>query len=186
MENHIKEEWYNGVVMMSPRPAYNHMRIELDLYKALDKYFGEKCNVVTETSLYLTKENVVELKANEIALKKIQKGKKAELVPDIAVYCDENQIFEQGFLGIPQLVIEILSPNNVTDDTETKKIIYSEYCVPEYWIVSPMEKKAFVYRLEGNFYILSGKYNFTEQEIKSARFEDLVVDIKNIKLYEVN
>ncbi|NMM65848.1 Uma2 family endonuclease [Clostridium sp. P21] len=185
MENNlIKEEWINGIVMMSPRPQYNHMQIEGKIYMQLEKYFNGKCKVAIESSLFLTKDNPVELKKDFAKLKELISSKKAEIVPDIAVYCDKEQIFKRGLLGIPQLIVEILSPSNATDDTEIKKETYQKYGVPEYWIADPMTKKVFAYGLENEHYELKGEYKFLEEEIKSSRFDDLVVDIKDIELFE--
>lgn len=184
MDNLMKEEWIDGVVMMSPRPMYNHMEIERNLGIKLENYFRGKCKVATEYALFLTKDNVIELKKDLPRLKALISAKKAELVPDVAVYCDKEQIFKRGFLGIPQLVIEVLSHSNSTDDTEKKKELYRRYGVPEYWIVNPETKEVFVYNLENGVYEQIGIYNFLKEEIKSARFADLVVDIKHIELYE--
>ena len=115
--NLIKEEWINGIIMMSPRPAYNHMEIEREIGFKLDQYFKKSCKVSIEGALFLTKDNVSELKKDVVKLKTLVKGKGAELVPDIAVYCDKEQIFKRGFLGIPQLVVEVLRPSNTEDDT---------------------------------------------------------------------
>lgn len=38
--------------------------------------------------------------------------------------------------------------------------------------------------LENGKYVLKGEYNFLEDTIKSTRFEELVVDIKDIDLLE--
>lgn len=185
MENNsIKEEWIDNEVMVSPRPQYNHMRLEFCISLKLEEYFRKKCIVAAETALFLTKENPVEIKNDLKKLKDLITGKKSELSPDIAVYCNKNQIFKRGFLGIPQLVVEVLSPNNVTDDTEKKKEIYRKYGVPEYWIVSPMDKKVFIYDLENEVYKQNGECNFLNDEIKSSRFDDLIVDIKDIELFE--
>lgn len=184
MDNLMKEEWIDGVVMMSPRPMYNHMEIERIIGIELENYFKGKCKVATEYALFLTKDDVIELKKDLPRLKALISAKKAELVPDVAVYCDKEQIFKRGFLGIPQLVIEVLSYSNSTDDTEKKKEIYKKYGVPEYWIANPETKEVFVYSLENGVYEQVGIYNFLEEEIKSARFVDLVVDIKHIELYE--
>jgi Uma2 family endonuclease len=185
MENNfIKEEWFDGVVMMSPRPQYNHIKIVAYLNDIFRTYFKGKCEVVIEGSLFLTKENPSEIKKDFNKLKNIIKGKGAELVPDIAVYCDKDQRFKRGFLGIPQLVVEVLSPSNSEDDTIKKKDIYEEFGIPEYWIASPMSKKIYVYTLEANRYKLKGEYNFLEDEIKSSRFEELIIDIKDIDLIE--
>lgn len=180
----IKEEWINGVVMMSPRPEYNHMEIMRVIGRCLDEYFKGKCKVAIENALFLTKENPIDLKQDLIRLKALVTAKKAELAPDIAVYCDKNQIFRRGFLGVPQLIVEVLSPGNSTDDTEKKKVIYEKYGVPEYWIVNPATKEVFIYSIENNKYELISEVNFKEKEITSARLEDLTINIKDIELYE--
>ncbi|MCB2299464.1 Uma2 family endonuclease [Clostridium tagluense] len=187
MENNlIKEEWINGNIMMSPRPQYNHVEINGELYSKLKTYFNGKCKVVIEGALFLTKDNPKDIKKDLNKLKELVSGKGAELVPDVAVYCDKEQIFKRGFLGVPQLVVEVLSPSNSEDDTIKKKDIYENFGVPEYWIASPMSKKVYVYNLEDNRYKLAGEYKFLEEDIKSSRFDDLLVDIKNIDLFEYN
>ena len=80
-----------------------------------------------EEALFLTKDNPKELKNNLVKLKELITAKRAELSPDIAVYCDKEQRFRRGFLGIPQLVVEILSPSNSEDDTVKKKSIYEDF-----------------------------------------------------------
>lgn len=185
MENNsMKEEWFNGSVMMSPTPQHNHMVIEGLIYILLQNYFKGKCTVAIEESLFLTKDNPREIKNDLEKLRKLVKGKGTELVPDVAVYCDKEQIFKRGFLGVPQLVVEVLSPSNQEDDTLIKREIYRKYEVSEYWIASPMSKKVFVYSLMNGNYELSGEYKFLEKEIKSSRFDDLVIDMRDIELYE--
>ncbi|MBZ9637720.1 Uma2 family endonuclease [Clostridium sp. FP1] len=185
MENNlIKEEWINGNVMMSPRPQYNHMEIEKMIGFRLENYFNGKCKVALENALFLTKEDPSELKNDIVKLRNLVTGKGAELVPDVAVYCDKQQIFKRGFLGVPQLVVEVLSPSNSEDDTIRKKEIYEKFGVPEYWIASPMSKKLYVYNLENNRYELTCEYNFLEEEIRSIRFKDLALDIRDIELFE--
>ena len=182
--NLIKEEWINGNIMMSPRPQYNHVEINGELYSKLKNYFNGKCKVVIEGALFLTKDNPKDIKRDLNKLKELISGKGAELVPDVAVYCDKEQIFKRGFLGVPQLVVEVLSPSNSEDDTIIKKDIYEKFGVPEYWIASPMSRKVYVYNLEDSRYKLTGEYKFLEEDIKSSRFDDLIVDIKSIDLFE--
>lgn len=185
MENNsIKEEWINGQVMMSPRPQYNHMEVMDALGDKLKQYFNKKCKVAMKTSLFLTKENPSELKKDLNKLRDLINGKGAELVPDIAVYCDRERRFKRGFLGVPRLTVEVLSPSNSEDDTIKKRQVYEDYGVQEYWIASPISKKVFVYNLEKERYVLRGEYNFLEEYIKSSSFEDLSVDIRDIDLLE--
>jgi Uma2 family endonuclease len=147
-------------------------------------YFSGRCKVVMETALFLTKELPAELKKDLNKLRELIRGKGAELVPDVAVYCDKEQIFKRGFLEIPKLVVEILSPGNAEDDTIKKKEVYERFGVTEYWIASPMSKKIYVYSLENERYVLNGEYNFKDEIISSAKFEDLKIDIRNIELFD--
>lgn len=183
-DNLIKEEWIDGIVMMSPRPQDNHMELMSVLGNTLTNYFASNCKVRVEGALFLTKENPRELKNDLTKLKALISSKKAELVPDIAVYCDKDQRFRRGFLGIPQLIVEVLSPSNILDDTVKKKSIYEDFGVPEYWIADPMSKRIIVFSLEDGKYAVKGDYNFLEEEIKSARFDDLSLDIKSIDLLD--
>ena len=60
--------------------------------------------------------------------------------PDLVVVLAENRIITQTRIrGVPDLVIEILSPSNRSHDTELKKQLYEQFAVPEYWIVDPDE-----------------------------------------------
>lgn len=183
-DNLMKEEWIDGIVMMSPRPQYNHVEMEGSLYSKLKDYFSGKCKVAMEGALFLTKETPSELKKDLNKLRALVKGKGAELVPDVAVYCDKEQIFKRGFLGVPQLIVEVLSPGNAEDDTIKKKEVYEKFGVAEYWIASPMSRKIYIYTLENDRYKLSGEYNFKDELICSSRFEDLKVDIRDIDLLD--
>ena len=55
-------------------------------------------------------------------------------------------------LGVPDLLVEILSPSSIGYDRKTKKQLYERYGVPEYWIVDPWE-----HALE-QFVLRQGKY----------------------------
>ena len=120
----------------------------------LKQYFKKKCNVSIEAALFLTKDDPIEIKSDKNKIDLLVKSKKAEVAPDVAVYCDKNQIFYRGYIGIPQLVVEVLSPSNSDDDLIVKKDLYEKYEIPEYWIVSPMNKKVWIYILVDNKYEL--------------------------------
>lgn len=45
-------------------------------------------------------------------------------------------------------------------------------------------KEIFIYSLINERYELKGEFNFLEEEIISSKFENLVVDMKDIELYE--
>lgn len=179
----LKEEWINDIKYMSPRPRYNHIELQGELYLQLRNYFKKSCNVSIEAALFLTKEDPAIIKSDKNIIDNLIKSKKAEVAPDVAVYCDKNQIFYRGYIGIPQLVIEVLSPSNSDDDLISKKDLYEEYGVPEYWIVSPMSKKVWIYSLVNNKYELKNNCTLNEK-FKSIRFEDLEMDLSEVELIE--
>ena len=74
--------------------------------------------------------------------------------PDIVVVLNDNPIITaRGIQGIPDLVIEILSPSNSNHDRQLKLRLYEQAGVPEYWIVDPAERGVFRYQLsEKNTY----------------------------------
>ena len=179
----LKEEWIDNIKYMIPRPRYNHIELQGELYFQIRTYFKKKCNVANEGALFLTKENPIDIKDDKNKLNELIKSKNAEVAPDIAVYCDKNQIFYRGYIGIPQLVIEVLSLSNSDDDTIAKKNLYEEYGVPEYWIVSPMSKKVWIYELVNTRYELKHKCTLNDK-FKSIRFNELEIDLSDVELIE--
>jgi Uma2 family endonuclease len=65
--------------------------------------------------------------------------------PDLVVICDKKKRHPEGCRGVPDLVVEILSPSNTKHDTEVKFNIYQETGVREYWIVDPVAETVIVY-----------------------------------------
>jgi Uma2 family endonuclease len=56
------------------------------------------------------------------------------------------------------LVVEIVSPDNVERDTVIKRADYAEAGIPEYWIVNPEEETITVLKLEGGAYMVHGVF----------------------------
>ncbi len=176
-----KEEWINNIKFMSPRPRYNHIELQGEIYMQLKQYFKKRCNVSIEAALFLTKDDPIEIKSDKNKIDLLVKSKKAEVAPDVAVYCDKNQIFYRGYIGIPQLVVEVLSPSNADDDLIVKKDLYEKYGVPEYWIISPMSKKVWIYMLIDNKYELKNSCTLNDK-FTSTRFEELEIDLSEVEL----
>ena len=176
-----KEEWMNNIKFMSPRPRYNHIELQGEIYMQLKQYFKKRCNVSIEAALFLTKDDPIEIKSDKNKIDLLVKSKKAEVAPDVAVYCDKNQIFYRGYIGVPQLVVEVLSPSNADDDLIVKKDLYEKYGVPEYWIISPMSKKVWIYMLIDNKYELKNSCTLNDK-FTSTRFEELEIDLSDVEL----
>ncbi len=62
--------------------------------------------------------------------------------PDVIFVARANAsvITEANIRGIPELVVEVLSPSNPTYDTRDKRHVYARCGVPFYWMVDPQNK----------------------------------------------
>ncbi len=74
--------------------------------------------------------------------------------PDIVfIKRDRQGIIEKDAIhGVPDLVMEIVSPSSVFYDTVEKKEIYRKYGVNEYWLIFPDEKAIEIFVLEKGDY----------------------------------
>ncbi|MDR0305690.1 MAG: Uma2 family endonuclease [Chitinispirillales bacterium] len=70
--------------------------------------------------------------------------------PDLVVVCDRSKIDEKGYKGVPDFIIEILSPSSKRHDRWVKYNLYKNAKVREYWIVDPDEKIIDSYLLKDN------------------------------------
>lgn len=132
-----REELIDGeVVAMSPSPAWNHVSVAGNIYNLFFNYLlGKKCKAIPDgLDLHLTDDDV--------------------FIPDMMVVCDRDKIRPDGVYGVPDLVVEVLSPGTAKNDRTRKKDVYERCGVPEYWIVGPTEKFIEVYRLDDGKYVL--------------------------------
>ena len=98
----------DGQVYMMSRPNTNHMRIEGNIFNAFKNYLkGKKCEPFNETDVQFDEEN--------------------NFIPDVIIVCDPEIIKEEAIHGVPDLVVEILSPSTARNDKIKKKIIYEKY-----------------------------------------------------------
>lgn len=83
--------------------------------------------------------------------------------PDISVICDKSKLTDKGCTGAPDMIIEVVSPFNPSNDYVRKLNIYEQYKVREYWIINPMEQTVFVYRLDDTLQYAAPKaYTFND------------------------
>ncbi len=95
------------------------------------------------------------------------------------VLCDRSMIDKAGCFGVPDLLVEILSPHTKKKDIKYKYDLYEEVGVGEYWVVMPEENILQVFLLENGKYQLRGSY--TEEDIISPTlFPDLSVDLGEV------
>jgi Uma2 family endonuclease len=78
--------------------------------------------------------------------------------------------------GVPDLVIEILSPSNTKYDTETKRRLYEQFGIPEYWIVNPDNRTLLQLVLEGGVY----RELLCQAEVVMAVKPNVKVDLRRV------
>ena len=76
--------------------------------------------------------------------------------PDISVICDERKRGSEGCRGAPDLVVEILSPTNTSEEYVRKFNLYLKAGVREYWIAAPQSKTLQIFSLQDGKYLGAG------------------------------
>jgi Uma2 family endonuclease len=123
-------EIIEGELLMSPAPYMNHQFISLNLVLKLAKFvlenkLGKICYAPVD--VLLSDFNIVQ--------------------PDILFISSDNLqiITEKNIKGVPDLIIEIISPATGYYDLSGKKDLYEKFGVQEYWIVDPMKQRIDIY-----------------------------------------
>ncbi|MBX2965904.1 MAG: Uma2 family endonuclease [Cyclobacteriaceae bacterium] len=126
-------ELIDNSLYISPAPLFEHHRITKSISKQLDK--------ITED----TEKGFVIYAPFDVRLDETRNA----VQPDITVILksNPNQIVEGRYAGVPDLIVEILSPGNKDHDLITKKDLYEKFGVQEYWIVDPETKLAMGFSL---------------------------------------
>jgi Uma2 family endonuclease len=80
--------------------------------------------------------------------------------PDLVIIRRENEaiIRDKRIRGVPDMLVEVLSPGNAEYDENTKLNAYANAGVPEYAVIDPAAKQLRLYRL-----IEPGKYDDPER-----------------------
>lgn len=95
--------------------------------------------------------------------------------PDILVVCKRKEILrDYGCDGAPDMIVEIVSPNNAFHDYVTKLMKYQQAGVREYWIVDPRTERVSVIYFEDTEKNEEYKY---EDVIKSYVLEGFEIRI---------
>jgi Uma2 family endonuclease len=157
------------VFKMSAAPNTNHQRVSRELQALLYDFFKhEKCELfdapfdvylVEKGQSYKESENVVE--------------------PDLCVVCDAEKIQSFGCVGSPDLIVEIISPSTAKKDQQSKKEIYEEFGVQEYWMIFPGELTVHQYFLENGTYRMKGVFA-EDQSFNAILFPELAIDLREV------
>jgi Uma2 family endonuclease len=96
--------------------------------------------------------------------------------PDLSVICDSSKLDKLGCRGAPDWIIEVLSPSTALKDMNSKRSLYEQHGVKEYWIIHPEDRWIMVYLLNSQAqYGQSGVFGMDEPT-SVQRFPDLQID----------
>ncbi|MEM6843087.1 MAG: Uma2 family endonuclease [Bacteroidota bacterium] len=101
--------------------------------------------------------------------------------PDLLFVSTKNQeiIQQKGVMGVPDLMVEIVSPGSVVRDRVHKKEVYEKAGVPEYWIVDSKYFTVEIYELTDSGYALFQDVE-GEGTIESKVIKGLKIDVADI------
>lgn len=160
-------EFIDGYIYSQASPSTSHQRISVNFTAEFRNYFKRKQCEVFHAPF-------------DVKLKNSKEENISKVIPDIAVICDKTGLNDKNYIGVPTLIVEILSPSNQSHDFITKINLYQRFGVKEYWIVNPKLKSIQIYSLnEEGFYEQFGIYKNQEVAYSSV-FEDLELNLKDI------
>jgi Uma2 family endonuclease len=148
-DNGFRYEVIDGDLFMAPAPGTKHQRAIMELSGRLWDF--------------LRRSPAGEVLVSPIDV--ILPGYATPVQPDVVFISKEHQeIIKEEFIeGIPDLLVEVISPGNPAHDRRTKFHLYARSGVKEYWILDPALKVIDVYVLRDQAYALLGRFSSGEQ-----------------------
>jgi Uma2 family endonuclease len=104
---------------------------------------------------------------------------KACVQPDIIIMCDQENVTNEKYYGIPTLVVEVLSPSSRSKDTMIKLNLYQREGVSEYLLVDSKNQVVHYWYFKNKELVIHTELG-VDQTFESSVFEGLKVDIKEM------
>jgi len=129
---------YGHPLSIAPAPVINHqiLMVSLSSQFYLELEDCEKCQVLAEEDWKISDDTVVK--------------------PDVVVVCGNKN--DKHISKTPEIVVEIISPSTAKRDEKVKFEIYEKEKVKYYILVYPDDKKAKIYKLNGNKFEKEGDF----------------------------
>ncbi|MGG3894643.1 Uma2 family endonuclease [Geobacillus stearothermophilus] len=169
LDEDVRYEVIDGQVFnMSPAPTPKHQAVQRELLVEFATYLrGKECTVFGAP--------IDVCLADRDDPEQIREW----VEPDLVVVCDKNKIREKRIVGVPDLVVEIISKSTVRKDKIVKFHRYERAGVKEYWIVDPMNETIDVYVLEEGRFRHQGMY-VRDDTIPVRMFPGFGIELKNV------
>jgi Uma2 family endonuclease len=166
-------ELIKGHITPMAAPSRRHQGISWQLTLTVGNAFlNKKCNAYAAPFDVRLFDKSKSKKANKDVYSVIQ--------PDICIICDEEKLDDSGCQGAPDLVIEILSPGNSKKEMRTKKQLYEENGIREYWVIDPERETVHQFVLGDSDVYAPPIIYVSEEIVYCSIFEELVVPLDKI------
>ncbi len=102
--------------------------------------------------------------------------------PDLVFVATDKMhlITNDGIMGPPTMVVEVVSPTSVYRDRVTKKALYERFGIGEYWLVDPADEYIEIFTLTNGRYELLSAASVQEGTLTSAVLAGLVLDLARL------
>jgi Uma2 family endonuclease len=148
-------------------PSFNHQLASGEIFRQIANYLvGKSCKVLSAPL--------------DVRLHYEQSGEDSVVVqPDIVVICDEKKRAKDGIHGVPDFMLEVLSPTTRSDDMVRKFNLYMKAKVREYWLVDTEYKHvmACVLQDDGTYDVV--RYE-ADEDAPVGIFDDLTIKLKYV------
>jgi len=158
-EDGFKYDMIGGILHLSPSPSFEHAERANQLNVRIANFLLNNpiAKIVMECDVLLPDGGDV-------------------VRPDITVIRNENMgIVKTHIHGVPDLVVEVLSPATRLRDLGEKSDRYLQNGIPEYWIVDPE-----AHRIEVRYNRKTEWESASGEQLKSEILPGLVVDQKEV------
>ena len=159
-------ELINQSIFMPPAPSTEHQRYSRKLeFKLIEFVESKDLGEVFDTPYdVIFDENTI-------------------VQPDLIFISKENAkiISKRACEGVPDLLVEIISPSTFHRDSVEKFQLYEQFGVKEYWLIEPANQVIEVFRLENDKYVLHSFVHAEEgEEIESCILQGFKLKRKDI------
>lgn len=161
-------EYIDGEIYLLASPKTQHQYVVGKLFGAFYNHFQEsQCTPFTAPY--------------DIRLQRPNWDNPSVVQPDSVVICDLDDHLDENdyYIGVPSLVVEVLSASTQGKDLVKKLDLYMACGVHEYWIIDPSEKKALLYSFKDHRIQKTSLYNESETA-ESFLFDGLSVELATI------
>jgi len=145
-DDDVRRELIDGVPYLMAAPSWRHQEILTSLSAQFYNFLkGKTCKVFLPIDVRLNADTL-----DDIVVQ-----------PDLIIICDQSILTDINCKGVPDMVVEILSPSTASYDKSLKYNTYLKAGIREYWIIDPKEKTLAVHILKDGNYIT---HAYTKEE----------------------